>query len=72
MKNFVIINVNFVRQYLFFRQTFVLLNIEKNIKMKSNKALMGVMAGAATGAVLGVLFAAHKGSSTRKRIMSMG
>ncbi|MBK8371052.1 MAG: YtxH domain-containing protein [Saprospiraceae bacterium] len=40
--------------------------------MKSNKALMGVMAGAATGAVLGVLFAPHKGSSTRKRIMSMG
>lgn len=33
---------------------------------------MGVLAGAATGAVFGVLFAPHKGKSTRKMILDKG
>ena len=33
-----------------------------------SKVLLGVLAGAATGAILGVLFAPDKGEETRKRI----
>ncbi|VXC06626.1 Gas vesicle protein [Flavobacterium sp. 9AF] len=36
--------------------------------MKTNNAILGVMAGLAAGAVLGVLFAPDKGSNTRKKI----
>ncbi len=36
--------------------------------MNSGKVLLGVLAGAATGALLGVLFAPHKGTITRKKI----
>lgn len=36
--------------------------------MKSGKVLMGVMAGIAAGAVLGILFAPDKGSTTRRKI----
>lgn len=36
--------------------------------MKSNKALLGVVAGLAAGAVLGILLAPDKGSKTRKKI----
>lgn len=36
--------------------------------MSTGKVLLGVLAGAATGALLGVLFAPHKGSVTRKKI----
>jgi gas vesicle protein len=36
--------------------------------MNSGKVLLGVLAGAATGALLGVLFAPHKGTVTRKKI----
>ena len=35
--------------------------------MSTKKLLIGVLAGVATGAVLGILFAPDKGSSTRKR-----
>lgn len=35
--------------------------------MSIEKILIGVLAGVATGAVLGILFAPDKGSSTRKR-----
>lgn len=36
--------------------------------MSSGKILLGVLAGAATGALLGVLFAPDKGSATRGNI----
>lgn len=36
--------------------------------MNSGKVILGVLAGAATGALLGVLFAPHKGTVTRKKI----
>ncbi len=40
--------------------------------MKSSKVLLGVMAGFATGALVGILFAPKKGSKTRKLIASTG
>jgi gas vesicle protein len=42
-------------------------NIYKKIKIMKAKVL-GVIAGIATGALLGVLFAPDKGSKTRKKI----
>jgi gas vesicle protein len=36
--------------------------------MSAGKILLGVMAGVAVGATLGILFAPEKGSTTRKRI----
>lgn len=36
--------------------------------MNSGKILLGVLAGVAIGATLGILFAPDKGSSTRKKI----
>ncbi len=36
--------------------------------MSTEKVLVGVLAGIATGAVLGILFAPDKGSETRKKI----
>lgn len=38
--------------------------------MSSTKALLGFVAGAAVGALAGILFAPEKGSETRKRIAS--
>jgi gas vesicle protein len=40
--------------------------------MSSGKVLLGIVVGAAVGAVLGVLFAPAKGSVTRKRIARRG
>lgn len=40
--------------------------------MKSTNVFLGVLAGAAIGAIAGVLFAPHKGSKTRKLIISKG
>ena len=37
--------------------------------MKSGKVLLGVLAGLATGAVLGILFAPDKGKKTRKKLL---
>ena len=37
--------------------------------MKSSNVLLGVIAGAAAGALLGILFAPEKGSKTRRRIL---
>lgn len=36
--------------------------------MNTGKVLLGVLAGVAVGATLGILFAPDKGSSTRKKI----
>jgi gas vesicle protein len=36
--------------------------------MSSGKVLLSIVAGAAAGALVGVLFAPHKGSVTRKKI----
>ena len=40
--------------------------------MKSGKVVLGMLAGLAAGAVLGILFAPEKGSKTRKQIMDKG
>jgi gas vesicle protein len=40
--------------------------------MKSSNVLMSVIAGAAAGAVLGVLYAPDKGANTRNRIVRKG
>ena len=40
--------------------------------MSTKKVLIGVLAGIATGALLGVLFAPDKGSETRKKISKKG
>lgn len=40
--------------------------------MKSKNALLGVLAGIAAGALIGVLFAPEKGSKTRKGITRKG
>ncbi len=39
--------------------------------MSTGKVVLGVLVGAAAGAVLGILFAPDKGSATRKKIMDM-
>ena len=40
--------------------------------MESGKVVLGVLAGVAAGALLGILFAPDKGTKTRKKIMSKG
>lgn len=40
--------------------------------MSAEKVLLGVLAGAAAGAILGVLFAPEKGTETRKKIVEKG
>jgi gas vesicle protein len=44
----------------------------KKHNMSSGKALLGVMAGIAAGAVLGMLFAPEKGVDSRKNISKKG
>jgi len=40
--------------------------------MKSGKVLLGLLAGMAVGATLGILFAPDKGTNTRKKISKKG
>jgi len=40
--------------------------------MSRGKIILGALAGLATGAFLGILFAPDKGSSTRKKIVHKG
>ena len=40
--------------------------------MDSGKVVLGALAGLATGAILGILFAPDKGTNTRKKIIDKG
>jgi len=40
--------------------------------MNSKKLLVGIVAGAAVGAMIGILFAPKKGFETRKKIFALG
>jgi len=57
------------------QNSFEILNFSKHLKisdMSSGKVLLGVLAGVAAGALLGILFAPEKGADTRRKIMSKG
>lgn len=40
--------------------------------MESGKVMLGIFGGLAAGAILGILFAPHKGSKTRRKILNAG
>ncbi|MDZ7774553.1 MAG: YtxH domain-containing protein [Bacteroidales bacterium] len=72
-------DVNHFRSYVtplgaggpIFAQVNYLNNLKINI-MSTGKVLLGIIAGAAAGALAGILLAPEKGSKTRKRIIRKG
>lgn len=44
---------------------------QKQNNMSAGKIVLGVLAGFAAGAVIGILFAPEKGSATRKKILGI-
>jgi gas vesicle protein len=48
------------------------LNFKQKFIMKTTKILLGILAGVAGGAILGILFAPEKGSRTRRNISNKG
>jgi gas vesicle protein len=46
----------------------LIFHLKNNNKMSSGKVLLGVLAGVAAGATLGILFAPDKGSNTRRKL----
>jgi gas vesicle protein len=48
------------------------LNKQKRPTMKSGKVVLGILAGLAAGALLGIILAPEKGSRTRKRMVNKG
>ena len=45
---------------------------QKSNKMSSSKVIIGFLAGAVVGGILGILLAPDKGSKTRKKIIEKG
>ena len=59
------------RHTLFLKKSLLKHHLKIKI-MSSGKVLLGVLAGVAAGAMLGILFAPEKGSDTRKKISKKG
>jgi gas vesicle protein len=57
--------------FIFIRQTIFFKNLNLQI-MGAGKVFASVLAGAAAGAVLGILFAPDKGTETRRKIAEKG
>jgi len=56
--------------FALFKKVFI--HIKKQNIMSATKVVLGVVAGAATGALLGVLFAPARGAVTRRHILRKG